>query len=26
MHLEGGLGVFGSACIAETTLYFTPPR
>lgn len=26
LYLEGGLGVFGSACIAETTLYFSPPR
>jgi len=26
MHLDGGVGVFGSACIAETTLRFTPSR
>jgi hypothetical protein len=26
LHLEGAVGVFGAACIAETTLCFTPPR
>ncbi|MEO0078041.1 MAG: DUF4249 family protein [candidate division WOR-3 bacterium] len=26
MHLDGAVGVFGSACIAETTLHFTPPH
>jgi len=24
MHLDGGVGVFGSACVAETTLRFRP--
>ncbi len=24
MHIDGGLGVFGSICVAETTLYLTP--
>jgi len=26
MHLDGGVGVFGSACVAETTLRFQPGR
>lgn len=26
MHLNGGVGVFGSACIAETTISFAPTR
>ena len=25
MHLEGGVGVFGSACIVDSTLRFQPP-
>jgi hypothetical protein len=26
MYLDGGIGVFGSACIAETTITFAPAR
>jgi hypothetical protein len=26
IHLDGGVGVFGSACLAETTLRFRPER
>jgi len=26
MHLDGGVGVFGSACVAETTFRFQPGR
>jgi hypothetical protein len=25
MHLEGGVGVFGSACIVDSTIWFRPP-
>jgi hypothetical protein len=25
MHLDGGVGVFGSACIIDSTLWFQPP-